>query len=72
MSEQKSFFSTLPGILTGLAGLVTAIVALIYALSAIGVIGSGEKDQPQPGASPPTRNAYGVRLWGRVLTFNIL
>ncbi len=45
MSEQKSFFSTLPGILTGIAGVITAIVGLIYALSEIGVIGSrGNKE----------------------------
>lgn len=45
MSEQKSFFSTLPGVLTGLAGLVTAIAGLVYALNETGFIGShGQED----------------------------
>ncbi len=48
MSEQKSFFSTLPGILTGIAGVITAIVGLIYALSSIGVIGSRGNKESQP------------------------
>ena len=53
MSEQKSFFSTLPGILTGIAGVITAIVGLIYALSSIGVIGSRENKESQPVAKAP-------------------
>ena len=36
MSEQKSFFTTLPGILSGLAALLTAIGGLVYALSQAG------------------------------------
>ena len=62
MSEPKSFFTTLPGILTGLAALVTAVVGLLYALSEIGFIGpSGNNDIPpasvasnQPGAKAST------------------
>ena len=45
MSEQKSFFSTLPGVLTALATLVTAIASLIYALSETGLIGESEGGQ---------------------------
>ena len=53
MSEQKSFFATLPGILTGLATLVTAVVGLIYALNEIGFIGSPEKKEtPTPVVVP--------------------
>ena len=44
MSEQKSFFTTLPGILTGLAALITAVGGLIYTLSESGFIEpSGKK-----------------------------
>ena len=50
MSEQKSFFSTLPGIITAIAGLVTAVAGLIYALSQSGLIGSGGKDETKPAA----------------------
>ncbi len=53
MSEQKSFFSTLPGILTGIAGVITAIVGLIYALSSIGVIGSRENKEISSVAKAP-------------------
>ena len=53
MSEQKSFFSTLPGILTGFAAVVTAVVGLIYALSEIGVIGSRGNEESQPVAVAP-------------------
>ena len=50
MSEQKSFFSTLPGIITALAGLVTAAAGLIYALSETGLIGSRAEKETQPTA----------------------
>jgi len=53
MSGQKSFFSTLPGILTALAGLVTAAAGLIYALSETGLLGSRGKDETQPVVSAP-------------------
>ena len=39
--EQKSFWTTLPGILTAFAAVITAITALVTALSAAGVIGPG-------------------------------
>jgi len=53
MSEHKSFFSTLPGILTGLAAVITAVVGLIYACVEIGVIGSRENIESQPIAATP-------------------
>ena len=67
MSEPKSFFTTLPGILTGLAALVTAVVGLLYALSEIGFIGpSGNNDIPpasvasnQPAAKASTPSSTG-------------
>ena len=50
MSEQKSFFTTLPGIITAIAGLVTAASGLIFVLSQTGLIGSGGKDETKPAA----------------------
>ena len=59
MSEQKSFFATLPGIFTGLAGLVTAVVALIYALSETGIMDKAKTSNPAPtvAASTPSTSA---------------
>ena len=48
MTKQKSFFLTIPGILSGIAAVVTAVVGLIYALSEIGVIGSQKNKESQP------------------------
>jgi len=55
MSEEKSFFSTLPGIITALAGLVTAIAGLIVALSQSGFIGSRGKEETKPEAVAPSQ-----------------
>jgi hypothetical protein len=48
MSEGESFWKTLPGILTGLAGLVGAVAALTTALYTAGIIGGGGKGPPHP------------------------
>ena len=40
MSESKSFFTTLPGILSGLAALLTAVGGLLFALNQTGVLGT--------------------------------
>ncbi len=56
MSEQKSFFATLPGIFTGLAGLVTAVAALIYALSETGIIDKTKTSNPAPTVSASTQS----------------
>lgn len=56
MSEQKSFFSTLPGIITAIAGLVTAVAGLILALSQSGLIGSRGTDETKPVAVPPSQS----------------
>lgn len=37
-NEEKSFWSTVPGILTGIAAIITAISGLIIALNAAGII----------------------------------
>lgn len=46
MSERKSFFSTLPGILTGLAALITATGGLIFAVSETGILAPSKTEQP--------------------------
>jgi hypothetical protein len=43
MSESKrSFFSTIPGLITGLAGLLTGIVGLVTVLIQLGVLGGDD------------------------------
>lgn len=45
MSENKrSFFSTIPGLVTGLAGLVTGIVGLVTVLIQLGVLGGDDSN----------------------------
>lgn len=52
MSEKRSFWSTIPGLVTGLAGLLTGIVGLITVLIQLGVLG-GKSDS---GSTPPAKN----------------
>lgn len=69
MSEGKrSFFATIPGLVTGLAGLLTGIVGLITVLIQLDVIGGGaSKDAgggvtttvAAPGAATPTTAELG-------------
>jgi len=51
--ESKSFWTTIPGILSGCAAIITAIAAVIGALVALGVMGS-DKPQQTPNYSQPT------------------
>lgn len=47
MSEnKKSFWSSIPGLVTGLAGLVTGIVGLVTVLIQLDVIGGDDEDTP--------------------------
>lgn len=46
MSEKKSFWSTVPGVVTGLTGLLTAVVGMVTVLIQLDVIGGD-------GAAPP-------------------
>jgi tetratricopeptide (TPR) repeat protein len=48
--DQKSFWVTLPGILTATAAVIGAITGLIGGLAAAGLIGSS---QPVPASAPP-------------------
>lgn len=55
MAEKGSFWSTLPGVLTGIAGLVTAVVALVSLAASQGWIGGGGSDgagSPGEGEAP--------------------
>ena len=55
MSEsKKSFFSSIPGLVTGLAGLLTGIVGLVTVLIQLDVIGGGGDDTGPVAAGGPT------------------
>lgn len=59
MSEKgKTFFSTIPGLVTGLAGLLTGIVGLVTVLIQLDVIGG--KDAATPAAGVTTTVAPGL------------
>lgn len=45
MSEKQSFWSTVPGILTGIAAIITAIGGLLVVLSQTSVLGSKEDEK---------------------------
>ena len=54
MSESKrSFFSTIPGLITGLAGLLTGIVGLVTVLIQLGVLG-GDDDSDTTATTVPS------------------
>lgn len=55
MSEHsRSFFSTIPGVITGLAGVLTAIVGLITVLIQLGVIGGDDSNGSGSGTNGST------------------
>ena len=55
MSEsRRSFFSTVPGLVTGLAGLLTAIVGLVTVLIQLDVIGGKDSGRSTGDAGPTT------------------
>ena len=54
LKQNKRFFETLPGILTGAAGVVTAIGGLITVLAATGICGSRLVATPAPADAPAT------------------
>jgi hypothetical protein len=62
MAEGKSFWSSLPGILTALAGLITAGGGLLLALQGAGLIGGGGHDTAtvQAPAEPALLERLGV------------
>ena len=60
--NRKSFWSTMPGLITGLAGILTGIVGLGTLLIQVGVIGgdNGDPDTTaRPGATATTRAGGG-------------
>ena len=55
MSEGKrSFFATIPGLVTGLAGLLTGIVGLVTVLIQLGVVGGDSASDGTSGATSTT------------------
>ncbi|MFC1884545.1 hypothetical protein ACFL2O_07230 [Thermodesulfobacteriota bacterium] len=48
MDKKKTFWSSLPGILTGIAALITAIGGTLGILYQAGIIGSGSESRPSP------------------------
>ncbi|HEX2119184.1 MAG TPA: hypothetical protein VHF91_08370 [Acidimicrobiales bacterium] len=60
MSESKrSFFSTIPGLITGLAGLLTGIVGLVTVLIQLGVLGGDDSSSSSPGTTVTSAPAPG-------------
>src|SRR6185436_14867518 len=58
-AEKKSFWTTLPGILTALAGLITAIAGVIAALNTtVGLF----SPKATPALNPPTSTALPVSM----------
>jgi hypothetical protein len=55
-TRSKSFWSTMPGLITGLAGILTALVGLGTLLIQIGVIG-GDGDDSNPTKTTPGQTA---------------
>jgi RNA polymerase sigma-70 factor (ECF subfamily) len=53
-TKKKTFWETVPGILTGIAGVFTAIGGLITVLVTIGVFSPPPEPTPTPTAVPPT------------------
>ena len=52
MSEnKKSFWSSIPGLVTGLAGLLTGVVGLVTVLIQLDVIGGDDADTPNAGVA---------------------
>lgn len=58
-ADSKSFWSTIPGLITGLAGVLTAIVGLGTLLIQLGVIGDGGGGSTKTGRSTATTLAPG-------------
>lgn len=56
---KQSFWTTLPGIVTAVAGLISAIGVLIGSLAAVGVIGGDDGSASSSAVSGTTRTASG-------------
>lgn len=63
MSENKSFWATFPGILTGIAGIITAVGGLLYILYQMEVIGPKQnRPQQPPSEETVVPNVVGLSL----------
>jgi hypothetical protein len=63
MAEDRSFWTTLPGVLTGIAGLIAATATLITALYTAGFFKSDEKAVPK--GLPEGQAQVDERLWDK-------
>ena len=73
MSEnKKSFFSSVPGLITGLAGLLTGIVGLVTVLIQLDVIGGDDESGPiAAGGTTTVAPAAGAPAAGGTVTTTI-
>jgi len=55
-SEQKSWWSTLPGMITAFAGIITAITGLILALNQVGFFNKSEEKNKEALTMPASKN----------------
>ncbi len=59
-SNQKSFWTSIPGVLTGLAGLITAVGTLLVALNGVGIFKfPAPTPTPTPSASAESKPLHG-------------
>jgi len=57
VTDRRSFWSSVPGVITGVASILTVTVALIGAGVTLGWFGSGVKDEPPASAVTTTTGA---------------
>lgn len=69
MAEEQSFWTTVPGILTGIGGVIGAGAALVTALYSAGIIGNRATKNATPGVQteekegdPEKKNNQDMRL----------
>ncbi len=60
--SNKSFFQTLPGMMTATATLITAMVGLITVLNQVGLIGDKNKDKPKTEQIADDSNSENVNV----------
>jgi hypothetical protein len=60
MAEKTSFWSSVPGMITAVAGLLTAIGTLIGALYSAGIVGRDDAGEPREVSAPAERAAANV------------
>ena len=78
MSRSKRFFSTIPGLVTGLAGLLTGVVGLVTVLIQLGVLGGDDgrgttttTTATAPAVAPPAGGGGGATTTTEVPAFTV-